>query len=520
MRRLLALLLAALCLLAGCASWKAEDLEAEQGWDGLQQLPEEEPEEPEESGPEYPAAFSLAYRKGQTLDPVSCGEGVQEAVASLLYEPLFRLDSQFQAVPLLCESFEWNETGLVCTLTLRQDVLFSDGTQLTARDVVETLQRAKESERYAYRLRNIAGVAANRAGQVLVTLAVPDRGLPELLDIPIVKRGTGASDVPTGTGPYLLVTGSEGTYLTANEDWWQHKSFPVDTIPLVHAKDRDSAMYLFSSHQVELLTVDPTDDLAFITGQAQTAVQPTTIMQFIGFNAVEGRLFADPALRRAFSQGIQREVLVNAQLADLALAAHFPISPLSPLYPKDLEKSNDTGETAAALRAAGQDTGEPRELKLLVSGDDSFRANSARFIASSLSMLDWTVTVEELPWEEYLAALETGEFDLYFGEVRLTADWDLSDLVGTEGALNYGGYTDETTDVLLAAFAAAAGDRTTAARQLMYQLQYTAPIAPICFKSYTVLTHPGVVEGVSPAPAFTFAGFDTWKIHLSESSDE
>ena len=269
MRRLAALLLAS-CLLAGCAAWEAEELEVEQGWESYQQLPAEEPEEPAEAEPEYPAAFSLAYQKGQTLDPISCGEGVQEAIASLLYEPLFRLDSQFQAVPLLCESYEWNEAGTVCTLTLRRDALFSDGTQLTARDVVETLQRAMASERYAYRLRNVAGAAANRAGQVVITLAAPDRGLPELLDIPIVKRGTGTSSVPTGTGPYLLVTGGGGAYLTANEDWWQRKSFPVDTIPLVHAKDRDSAMYLFSSHQVELLTVDPTDDLAFVTGQARS----------------------------------------------------------------------------------------------------------------------------------------------------------------------------------------------------------------------------------------------------------
>lgn len=518
MRRLAALLLAS-CLLAGCAAWEAEDLEVEQGWESYQQLPAEEPEEPTEVEPEYPAAFSLAYQKGQTLDPISCGEGVQEAIASLLYEPLFRLDSQFQAVPLLCESYEWNEAGTVCTLTLRRDALFSDGTQLTARDVVETLQRAMASERYAYRLRNVAGAAANRAGQVVITLAAPDRGLPELLDIPIVKRGTGTSSVPTGTGPYLLVTGGGGAYLTANEDWWQRKSFPVDTIPLVHAKDRDSAMYLFSSHQVELLTVDPTDDLAFVTGQAQTAEQSTTIMQFIGFNTAGDRLFTDPALRRAFSRGIQREVLVNAQLADLALAAHFPVSPLSPLYPKDLEASSSAGETAAALREAGQDTGDPKELKLLVSSDDSFRANSARFIASSLSMLDWTVTVEELPWEEYLAALESGEFDLYFGEVRLTANWDLSDLVGTGGAMNYGGYTDGTTDALLAAFAAA-GDRTAAARQLMFQLQHSAPIAPICFKSYTVLTHHGVVEGVSPTPSFTFTGFDAWRIHLSAQNEQ
>lgn len=513
MRRPLAALLAALCLLAGCAAWE-EPLEPDQAWDGYQQPAEEEPELPQEPEPEYPAAFTLAYQKDQSLDPITCGEGVQQSVASLLYEPLFQLNGQFQAEPLLCESYAWNETGLACTLTLREDVTFSDGSPLSARDVVETLQRAMVSERYGYRLRNVAGASANRAGQVVITLTAPNRGLPELLDIPIVKRGSANAGIPVGTGPYLLVTSGEGDYLTANGDWWRGRALPVDTIRLAHAKDRDTALYLFSSRQVELLTVDPTDDAAFVTGQAQTAEQPTAILQFIGFNTAEGRPFADPALRRIFSQGIQRERLVNAQLADLALAAQFPVSPLSPLYPKDLEKSVTPEETDRALAAAGQNTGEKRELRLLLSEGDSFRSDSARFIAAGLSRQDWVVTVETKPWEEYLLALEAGDFDLYFGELRLTADWDLSDLVGTAGALNYGGYSDERTDALLEEFAGAE-DRAAAMRSLAGRLQQAVPIAPICFKNYLVLTHPGVVEGVAPAPSDTFRGMERWKIHLA-----
>ena len=140
MRRLLAALLAAL-LLSGCAALA----EPEEVWEGYQPFLPEEPEEeevpPEE--PEYPAAFSLPYYRDQTLDPIACGEGVQETAASLLYEPLFRLDGQFQPLPLLCESWEWDESGLVCTLYLREGVTFSDGSALTARDVVEALLRAR-----------------------------------------------------------------------------------------------------------------------------------------------------------------------------------------------------------------------------------------------------------------------------------------------------------------------------------------------------------------------------------------
>lgn len=512
MRRLAVLLLAAALALGGCAAL-AEPDEVEADWENYQQTaPREEPEIPEQPEPDYPAAFSLPYYQNHTLDPITCGEGVQEAVASLLYEPLFALDRQFQPEPVLCGGYEWDETGLVCTLTLRDGVTFSDGSELTARDVVETLLRARESERYAYRLRGMASAAANRAGQVVITLTAPNRALPALLDIPIVKRTTAGWPVPVGTGPYLLADG--GDFLQAREDWWQQKRLPVETIALVRAKDWETARYLFDTRRVELLTVDPTDDSSLVNGKAQIFVQPTTVMQFVGFNTAEGRFFANPALRSLFSQGIDRDTLVEKQLLWFATAAQFPLTPLSPLYPKDLEKPYNREEILDVLRNAGQDGGETRALTLLVCEGDVFRSASARFIAEGLSLLDWEITVEELPWEEYLAALETGEFDLYFGEVRLTADWDLTALVGTDGLLNYGGYGTEVTDQLLEQFAGAE-DRASAIGLLLSHLQADAPIAPVCFKNYAVLTHPGVVEGVSPAPSGIFRNMESWTIHLT-----
>ena len=121
--------------------------------------------------------------------------------------------------------------------------------------------------------------------------------------------------------------------------------------------------------------------------------------------------------------------------------------------------------------------------------------------------------MEALPWEEYLAALAAGEFDLYYGEVRLTADWDITDLVGTGGSLNYGGYTNTVTDALLQSFASAS-DRAYAARQLCTHLLGTAPIAPICFQQDILLTHDDVVSGMSPTATAVFFGLENWTIHL------
>ena len=107
-----------------------------------------------------------------------------------------------------------------------------------------------------------------------------------------------------------------------------------------------------------------------------------------------------------------------------------------------------------------------------------------------------TVTVEAVPWDTFLTQLESGNFDLYYGECRLTADWDLTALLSTEGSLNYGGWSDETTDRLLQAYRSNGADANLVA--LWQQLLDTAPFAPICFKSVSVVTTEGVVQGLSP----------------------
>ena len=497
-------------LLCGCsAEFPDEDIAP-----GLEEYWQSEPSVDTEVI-SYPEAFSLAYHKDHTLDPIECGEGIQEDVASMLYEPLFALDERFEPVGVLCEGAQWDETGLICTLYIRRGVLFSDGSELTATDVAATLRRATQSRRYAYRLRNVTNISySNRNMTVAITLSEKNSAFLSLLDIAVVKKGTEGRMVPIGTGPYVYATTDEGVQLVVNTEWWQQKALPVDTIRLIHAKDEDTAIHLFTSGRVELLTLDPTDGHGTMNGEIDETERPTTLLHYIGFNTMSG-VFADRAARAAFSAGIPRATLVNAFLADHAVAASFPISPCSILYPSSLETSYHQEKTLAAVAAAGYDTGERRELIFLVNEEDSFRIDNANYIAQKLSVLDWKITVRVLPWTEYLVALEQGDFDLYYGQVRLCADWDITDLVGTEGTMNYGRFTDVEMDQLLTEFMQA-DDRTAAALALYYYFEQTVPIAPICFRNYTVLTHSQVVENMVTAPERTFERFEEWTIHLAQ----
>ncbi|RAZ93269.1 peptide ABC transporter substrate-binding protein, partial [Klebsiella oxytoca] len=76
-----------------------------------------------------PEQFSLPYAPEQTLDPITCADGMQQVISSLLCESLFRLGPDFQPQAWLCERYTCE--GNKYTLTLRDGVTFSDGSPLT-----------------------------------------------------------------------------------------------------------------------------------------------------------------------------------------------------------------------------------------------------------------------------------------------------------------------------------------------------------------------------------------------------
>ena len=180
---------------------------------------------------------------------------MQQVVASLLCEGLFRLGPDFEPEPWLCKSYTYDPVSYTYVFTLYHGITFSDGSFLTSADVKATLDRARSSERYGARLSDVTGITAG-SETVTVTLAGPNTGFPALLDIPIVKDGTW--ERPVGTGPYLFSAEDSGDWLIANQSWWRGAKQPLDRIALVEASDQDTLLYRFSSHDVQLMTADLT----------------------------------------------------------------------------------------------------------------------------------------------------------------------------------------------------------------------------------------------------------------------
>lgn len=497
----LAVLLAPLLLLSGC--WQEEAPEEPDT-----ALPPFIEEEPREEPAVLPARFALPYMPGRSLDPVECADGMQQVAASLLYEGLFRLDENLEPQLCLCASYTRDDTRY--TFSLREGVQFSDGSPLTGRDVKASLDRARESERYRSRLSGISSVSASQ-NSVTVSLNSPNTALPALLDVPIVKSGTQNEEAPVGTGPYFFVQEESGAYLIANQSWWKGESQPVERISLVEASDSEAMLYRFSSHEVQLITADLTGVQAVsTTGSVDCLDAETTLLQYVGCNVTQAPL-DDPAFRRALSAGIDRENVAGAFLSGHGRAAVFPVSPASALYPASLEDRYSLDAFSAALAGYVQE----RPLTLLVNEENSFKKAIAGYLAETWTNGGVTVEVRALPWEEYTAALSAGDFDLYYGEARLTADWNLSSLLNPGGALNYGRWSHPDTTQRIQDLAAAE-NREAAVRALCAHLKDQMPILPVCFKSTSVLAQANVLEGLTPTAAEPFYNLGQCRIHLGE----
>ena len=189
MRRLLTLTLACVLLLAACGAPAEESTSASSGGASNSSASAPVQTEPEDTAASAP--FTLAACPAYSFHPALAGNSVNLALAPLMYEGLFTLDSAFQAQPVLCQSYYVSEDGLTWTFTLQSGITFSDGTPLTGEIVAQALQTARgEGSRYASRLASVSSVQGS-GDQVSVTLTQPNGALAELLDIPIARgRGT------------------------------------------------------------------------------------------------------------------------------------------------------------------------------------------------------------------------------------------------------------------------------------------------------------------------------------------
>lgn len=473
--KLLALAVAGMMLLSACAA-----------------SPQEESPSSVPSGTPQPVqtgVFSLAYDPKQTMHPITGTNGVNVELGGLVYQSLYELDQSFQPQPRLAAGATVSQDGLTWTVEVAQGVCFSDGTPLTASHVVQSLELARTATRYQSRMSGVTGVSQMGSHTVVITLSAPNAQFLSLLDVPVVLEREGQD--PLGTGPYLM----EGGMLSPNPYSALVDTLPAENIPLVEVSSPDRRVAAFDSGEVWMATTEffSPDALGY-SGTCDVVDYPTTQLLYLGFRT-QGGACADENLRRAISGALNRQSLVDVQLSGHGDPTSLPISPAWGELPETTVEKGTATQTS---------------LRLIVNEDNPTRQRLAQAIATQLAGIGVTVTVQTLAWEDYVSALERGNFDLYLGQVQLTQDFNLTALL--TGSLAYGGSQSEVQALL-------DGWRKTGSEtELEAYVQgfaQKAPLAPICFLRGSLLVRWGLVTGVAPTQANPYANVDQWTIFSS-----
>ena len=214
------------------------------------------------------------------------------------------------------------------------------------------------------------------------------------------------------------------------------------------------------------------------------------------------------------------------------MAATLPILPLSPLYNRQLASSFDFSleKSTTMLDNAGikdynsngyreiRLAGDPIafELDFIVNNESAVKVSAAREIAKSLESIGIAVNLRELSWSDYQKALEDGNFDMYYAEVRLTPDFDLSPFLIEGGRLNFGKITGSSYAEHIGNYLAASDeDRNYYADLMCSSITDTAPLIPIAFERKQVLTHLGTILGMVPTQYNIFNKFADWTIKFN-----
>ena len=109
-----------------------------------------EGQEPEDIMPEEENTqeLTLAYYPDRSLNPLFGSDYTNRVLMSLMYQPLFAVDNKKNTTPILAGEYHVSTNSRNWTVYLDSRATFSDGSLVTAQDVIATYEKAMENDYY------------------------------------------------------------------------------------------------------------------------------------------------------------------------------------------------------------------------------------------------------------------------------------------------------------------------------------------------------------------------------------
>ena len=362
------------------------------------------------------------------------------SVYNLLYEGLLTIDDDEIPQGCLAESWEQSNNGKTWTFHLRSDVTFSDGTPLTAGDVVASaryiLDRAADENItdhgfYANLKYFVSSISAPDDATVVIKAKRAYWGLLYELTFPIVPASQVSSDLPLGTGPYTVSEFKPGDYmwLTANLNWWKAQPQVREMMIAFHDSPR-AVVDSFEYARVDAIFSRSTASAQYKSGTSILSMAyRTNQLECLYMNNASSELTLE--VRRAIRYLIDRNKIVSNVYMGMAQITNFPFFPGTWMYNESLDSQfvRNVEEARHLLAEAGwgdanedgildryNSKGELVNLHLRFyvyeEPDNDVRVEAANIISSQLAEVGISSKVESMTMANLQEKLSAGSFDL------------------------------------------------------------------------------------------------------------
>ncbi|WP_165547080.1 ABC transporter substrate-binding protein [Kribbella sindirgiensis] len=403
----------------------------------------------------------------QNLDPASPSGGSNtgtQLVAQELFSRLVRVRPDGTVEGDLATEWKANATASEYTFTLRKDVKFSDGSPLTADDVVASFKRLLDLKSTNAANFTDYTMTAPSPDQVVLKATKPDAAILRKLSIfyVIPAKVTGEDPdffkSPVGSGPFKLekFDPSGSVALVPNANYYAGVP-KLDRVTFRTMPELAARMTALRTGEADLIWGIPDDQLSQVKSDSNLTVETvqSTAVFTMWFNSSEPAL-RDAKVRRALWQAVDFPTIIKQLYPETGSLADSPVSPVTLGYVKQQPVSYDPTAAKAALTAAGFDFG--KKLRLQFANAEFRPFNQA--IVSDLQKIGVQVDLLEKEQAVFTKDLLALNWDVNFQQLS-NPTYDAANTLGRlyTCKAKRNGYCNPELDKLLAAAAASPDEK-------------------------------------------------------------
>lgn len=467
---------------------------------------------------------------GASMNPTSCIELSLVSLNQLIFESVVDLDASLKPTPMLADS--WEHEGKTWTFKLRPGVMFHNGAELTAHDVVrswETFMSSYVDNPYFGRMQAISSMEATDIYTLQVVGQTAGMATLYAMNFPVMQYNTLSDAVPRGSGPYWFIGRDEedNIRLEVNPLWWKRQP-AIQSILFRRYEDAGDAIEAVHTNQVDMLATN-SPKAAFSRKLADlTSMDYTTLTyEMLIPNLSDASLMSDIRMRQAVMYAIDRSVIASNAYLDMAVQSEVPVQPSCWLYESQsaiyyysperaLQLLNEMGwydltGNGRLNKLEGRLLREPTVTIMTYNeSTNSIRENAANLIASYLEAVGVNAKVSVVSQTRLQENLKTRNYDLALVGVNLSEVPNMSAIFGRGAKLNFNGFGNDNMEMFLQQ-ATAAGDETVLRNAFSGMQMYVVnrlPIMGLLFRTGTVLSNRSLGGMTALRGYDTFNGFE------------